>query len=159
MEKSSRKEQNFLAFFSSVPLAIMDASLPIVSKRDFRLNKDLHLVPDLDLYLPFLRDFFSKRPWTDNDVWLVGVRPGWVPEKARQLLGELEMDIDDEFYLYEKASGGGPTKIYEAYRISNGWPATIFEYGNWTEERGLKVSGLDMWQRRRDMQVGGGKAL
>ncbi len=64
------------------------------------------------------------------------------------------MDIDDQVYFYvAEEEGSDSLTLLETYKVTPVTPAIVLNYGLWNGERGLEVSDLNIWQRRRDMRV------
>ena len=139
-----------LSPFDSTPVSVLDVKYPEIIKPEKYLTTDLHVVPDISRYLRFLIGHFDKRPRTDTDPWLINIKD---VSSARDMLNSVKMDIDDLVYLYIGDNAGDFFEIFEAYKISPDWPATILHYGTWSREFGLNVTDVEIWQRRRDFQV------
>ncbi len=65
------------------------------------------------------------------------------------------MDLDDQVYFYYPMEKGDGSKftIMEAYKIKPDLPVISMEYGSWNQQVGLDLTEIDIWQRRRDLQV------
>ena len=143
-------EYRILSPFDFTPISALDVEYPEIIKPEKHLTTDLHVVPDLGKYLQFLIGHFDKRPRTDTDPWLINIKD---ISSARDMLDGIKMDIDDLVYLYIGDNAGKFFEIFEAYKISPEWSATILPYGTWSMEFGLNVTDVNIWQRRRDFQV------
>ncbi len=68
------------------------------------------------------------------------------------------MDLDDQVYFYypmeeSGANAGTNLTIVEVYKIKPDLPVISMEYGSWKPDVGLDLTEIDIWQRRRDLQV------
>ncbi len=100
-----------------------------------------------------LPELFAQRSHADGDYWMVGAEDR---EAVGRAADRLSMDIDDQVYFYYY-DDDADVRLVEAYKIRREFAtATVLDYGTWSGGQGLNVSDMDIWQRRKDMQVGSG---
>ena len=92
-------------------MTLVDLSRPPEDRRGAkpRPTTDLQFVPYFPKSVDYLVDIFANaRNAGDNDFWLLGVSDTpWVEVRAG--LDRMQMDLDDQVYLYELDSTGEET--------------------------------------------------
>ncbi len=79
--------------------------------------------------------------------------------QAKAIVDSLRLDLDDQLYFYveeeEEVEGEAKPRLslLEGYKVRPDLPGKLLDYGSWTSER-LRLPREDLWQRRKDMQVG-----
>ena len=122
------------------------------------LNDDLHvfipnssdLIHSFDIFI----NLFSLRKKWDQEFWLIDVSGPKSINNTSGYLQNLQLDLDDNLFLYEYNEI--PMKeinIKEYYEIHSSHPRKLRFYGNWNEISGLKVTGEDKWNRRKNLEV------
>ena len=104
-----------------------------------------------------LMHLYSMRKRTDQDFWLLDAT-AFINENATQMdlvnqLDELQLDLDDDFYIFHTSNDIDMIKIFEIYGIHETLPKNLLPYGLWSMEFGLDLSGTGKWERRRDLSV------
>ena len=127
-------------------------------------NATMRNFKDLNVFVPNESDIkgsmshffmlYSLRKRTDREFWLLDTSAFETPEDAanRYLKDMSNLDLDDDFYLYEE-SGNGQIKIYEYYEVSSQSKRILQLYGSWNDEFGLQVLNPVKWSRRSDFKV------
>ena len=104
-----------------------------------------------------LTQLYSMRKRTDQDFWLLDAT-AFINENATQLnlvyeLDDLQLDLDDDFYIFHTSNDIDMIKIFELYGIHETLPKTILPYGLWSMEFGLDLIGTGKWERRKNLTV------
>ena len=100
---------------------------------------------------------YSMRKRTDQDFWLLDAT-AFINGNATQMdlvneLDELQLDLDDDFYIFHTSNGIDMIKLFELYGIHDTLPKTILPYGLWSMEYGLDLTGTGKWDRRKNLTV------
>jgi len=69
-----------------------------------------------------------------------------------EFASQLSLDLDDQVYFID-----GHFDIWETFKISGKsaieGKATVLPFGSYSNGTGLNVSSMQLWDRRRDLQV------
>ena len=121
------------------------------SQKFTNLPEDLHIfISDFNQFVQPLQDIFSKRSKMSKEFWLVNVSN---VKKINKQLHDLNIDLDDDLYFYEQNSEEKSVQMWEVYRIHQGFPVKILQYGNWSDENGMQLENQFKWKRRNDLEV------
>ena len=104
-----------------------------------------------------LTQLYSMRKRTDQDFWLLDATV-FINENTTQLnlvyeLDDLQLDLDDDFYIFHTSNDIDMIKLFEIYGIHESLPKTILPYGLWSMEFGLDLIGTGKWERRKNLTV------
>ena len=122
------------------------------SQKFTNLPEDLHIfISDFNQFVQPLQDIFSKRSKMSKEFWLVNVSN---VKKINKQLHDLDIDLDDDLYFYEQNSEKKSVQMWEVYRIHQGFPVKILQYGNWSDENGMQLENQFKWKRRNNLEVG-----
>ena len=104
-----------------------------------------------------LTQLYSMRKRTDQDFWLLDATV-FINENTTQLnlvyeLDDLQLDLDDDFYIFHTSNDIDMIKLFEIYGIHESLPKTILPYGLWSTEFGLDLIGTGKWERRKNLTV------
>ena len=97
----------------------------------------------------------KERTRKDKEFWFIDISALQNIDNASSMMNILDalpLDIDDDIFLYmfiEKNSA----RIWEMYKLAPEKDLIVKDFGNWTEEIGLKLTNLEKWQRRGDLSV------
>ena len=134
-------------------MVILTSTSNTTNNRNF---KDLNVfVPDEANMKESLRRFFSMyslKKTTDREFWLLDISTFATQEAAASFLkGMPNLDLDDDFYLYEERQEG--IFINEYYAIGSKSPHVLQPYGAWKGKSGLQIEINSKWLRRSDFKV------
>ena len=97
------------------------------------------------------------RKRTDQDFWLLDAT-AFINENTTQLdlvfeLVDLQLDLDDDFYIFHTSNDIDMIKLFEIYGIHENLPKSMLPYGLWSMEFGLDLIGTGKWERRKNLTV------
>ena len=100
---------------------------------------------------------YSMRNRTNHDFWLLDVST-LVNKDINQMnveseLTELQLDLDDDFYVFHDSTDIGTIKLFEIYSIHETLPKIILPYGFWNMNSGLDLINSGKWERRKNLKV------
>ena len=100
---------------------------------------------------------YSMRQRTDQDFWLLEAT-AFINERTSQLdlvnvLDELKLDLDDDFYVFHSSNDIEMIKLFELYGIHDTLPKNIIPYGFWSMDSGLDLTSTGKWERRKNLTV------
>ena len=122
------------------------------------LNDDLHIfIPDhyelthsMDLFI----HLFSLRKKLNAEYWLLDVSVFESMNDIIHSLQTLELDFDDDLYLYNYNEGQTElVQILEYYEIHSSLKRKLIRYGSWNSINGLNVTTSEKWNRRKNLDV------
>lgn len=104
-----------------------------------------------------LISLYSMRKRTDQDFWLLDATV-FINENTTQLnlvyeLDDLQLDLDDDFYIFHTSNDIDMIKLFEIYGIHENLPKSMLPYGLWSMEFGLDLIGTGKWERRKNLTV------
>ena len=104
-----------------------------------------------------LISLYSMRKRTDQDFWLLDAT-AFINENVTQLdlvyeLDDLQLDLDDDFYIFHTSNDIDMIKLFEIYGIHENLPKSMLPYGLWSMEFGLDLIGTGKWERRKNLTV------
>ena len=104
-----------------------------------------------------LTQLYSVRKRTDQDFWLLDATV-FINENTTQLnlvyeLDDLQLDLDDDFYIFHTSNDIDMIKLFEIYGIHENLPKSMLPYGLWSMEFGLDLIGTGKWERRKNLTV------
>ena len=121
-------------------------------------NDDLHIfIPDdyelthsMDLFI----HLFSLRKKLNAEYWLLDVSGFESMNDIIHSLQKLELDFDDDLYLYNYNEGQTElVQILEYYEIHSSLKRKLIRYGSWNSINGLNVTTSEKWNRRKNLDV------
>ena len=123
-------------------------------------NDDLHVfIPnDSDLthsFDVFINLYSLRKKWY-QEYWLLDVSGSKsIDDATTGYLQNLQLDLDDNLFLYTYNNTliMREVSIMEYYEIHSSHPRKLRFYGNWNTINGLKVTGEDKWNRRKNLEV------
>ena len=100
---------------------------------------------------------YSMRNRTNHDIWLLDAST-LANKDINQMnveseLTELQLDLDDDFYLFHDSTDIGTIKLFEIYGIHEILPKIILPYGFWNMNSGLDLINSGKWDRRKNLKV------
>ena len=99
----------------------------------------------------FLRHLiFSQRSKTSKEFWLVYASN---VKTLNNQVNNLNIDLDDDLYIYEQNSEKNSVQMWEVYRIHQNIPVKVLHYGNWSDENGMNLENQFKWKRRSNLEV------
>ncbi len=150
-------------FFSAAKVLPFPTNYYFENSDHVNLTATAKSVEDLHIFVP--GDFFSvprildpmikARTRTDQEFWLIDISLWDSISSAVEDLKMLNVDIDDDIFLYTIDEGSGAVKIWEIYRISPKQEhLDVLFYNDWLpSEIGFQDRILDKWVRRRNLGV------
>ena len=104
-----------------------------------------------------LTQLYSMRKRTDQGFWLLDATV-FINENTTQLnlvyeLDDLQLDLDDDFYIFHTSNDIDMIKLFEIYGIHENLPKSMLPYGLWSMEFGLDLIGTGKWERRKNLTV------
>jgi hypothetical protein len=132
-----------------------------------KAKEDLHIfIPDDEspsIKAASIKKFitiFNMRERFHREIWLLDTSSWSTNEDvSTDHQDELMLDVDDDLYWYTFDSmnmnnlQNAQFDIWEVYRIQDGYPITINQYGNWSNSHGLISNPIKKWNRRKDLQM------
>ena len=122
------------------------------------LNDDLHvfisddseMTQSIDLFI----HFYSLRKKLNAEYWLLDVSGFESMNDIIHSLQKLELDFDDDLYLYNYNEGQTElVQILEYYEIHSSLKRKLIRYGSWNSINGLNVTTSEKWNRRKNLDV------
>lgn len=119
-------------------------------------DEDLHIfiidAKNLKNSIKLLESIMKSRTRVNREHWLIDIGALGSIENGELMLQSLQMDIDDDIYLYmfenpEKAH------IWEIYKRDPTQEMIVFKMGTWSMQKGLNMSHLEKWHRRGNLNV------
>ena len=126
------------------------------------LDEDLHVfIPndsELELSLDIFFHIYSLRKRWIHEYWLLDVSNISSIDKISEYLPKLQLDMDDNLFLYRYSSINIDKQfievsIWEFYEIHSSLRRKLNFYGNWNNNDGLNVSREIKWSRRKNLEV------
>ena len=118
-------------------------------------NRLIFLGAKNDNLQEFVRLYSLSKKWT-HEYWLFDLSSTHNIEETSYLLKNLQLDLDDNLYLFasDGNNGGSNIDIWEFYEIHPTRPKKLNYYGSWKSRNGLNIPNEDKWDRRRNLEVG-----
>ena len=123
-------------------------------------NEDLHVFIlddfNLDHSIDHFVHLYSLRQQSNHEFWLLDVSNFKNKSKIIEYLQTLQLDLDDNLFLYNASSIENLNEIvsiWEFYEIHSSLPRKLNFYGNWNNNDGLNVSREIKWSRRKNLEV------
>ena len=122
-------------------------------------DTDLHaFIPDIKNLKDGLKNFsksYSQRNWASKELWLLDISALASIEDAKEILDDtiVNLDIDDDLYLYSFDEKSFSVAIWELYKKHESKPTHLEFYGNWNEYVGLEILVAEKWKRRGNLEV------
>ena len=122
-------------------------------------NEDLHVFIlddfNLDHSIDHFVHLYSLRQQSNHEFWLLDVSNFKNKSKIIEYLQTLQLDLDDNLFLYNASSikNLNEISIWEFYEIHSSLPRKLNFYGNWNNNDGLNVSREIKWSRRKNLEV------
>ena len=126
------------------------------------LDEDLHVfIPndsELELSLDIFFHIYSLRKRWIHEYWLLDVSNISSIDKISEYLPKLQLDMDDNLFLYRYSSINIDKQfievsIWEFYEIHSSYPRKLKWYGNWNSINGIDVTKEEKWSRRKNFEV------
>ena len=95
---------------------------------------------------------YNSRSRANREFWLLDESP-LKNDVFSELLKNLIVDLDDDFYTYFSSDNDPKININEVYKIRQNSEFIILPYGIFTNELGLELSTTEKWTRRKDLRV------
>lgn len=95
---------------------------------------------------------YNSRSRANREFWLLDESP-LKNDVFSELLKNLIVDLDDDFYTYFSSDNHPKITINEVYKIRQNSEFIILPYGIFTNELGLELSTTEKWTRRKDLRV------
>ena len=122
-------------------------------------EEDLHIfVVDsnsLQQSIEYLDNKMKERTRKDKGFWFIDISALQNIDNASlmmNMLDTLPLDVDDDIFLFMFIENNS-ARIWEMYKLAPEKDLIVNDFGNWTEEIGLKLTNLEKWQRRGDLSV------
>ena len=100
---------------------------------------------------------YSMRNRTNHDFWLLDattlVNKNINQTNVETELTELQLDLDDDFYVFNDSTDNVTIKLFEIYGIHETLPKIILPYGSWSMNSGLDLINSGKWERRKNLKV------
>ena len=99
---------------------------------------------------------YNVREKTSREFWLLDISTFINDHRFENVIDELknlQLDLDDDLYMYNLDIDLQMIQVYEFYEIHATVPRQLLSYGTWNESNGLLISSNDKWLRRRDLKV------
>ena len=120
-------------------------------------NEDLNVFildgKDLVKSAQVLHSIYGQRTRSNKETWLVDITPGDTIENTQHLLQNLKLDLDDDMVWFSSSDPEGTVKLWDVYRIVDGFNVSVLPLGHWLEDIGLKYIQPEKWIRRRNLMV------
>ena len=121
------------------------------SQKFTNLPEDLHIfISDFNQLVQPLQNIFSQRSKTSKEFWLVYASN---VKTLNNQVNNLNIDLDDDLYIYEQNSEKNSVQMWEVYRIHQNIPVKVLHYGNWSDENGMNLENQFKWKRRSNLEV------
>ena len=129
------------------------------TKNRYVAKEDLHIFivdsNNLQQSIKFLDDKMKERTRRDKEFWFIDISALQNIANASSMMNMLDnlpLDVDDDIFLFMFIENES-ARIWEMYKLAPEKDLIVKDFGNWTEEIGLKLTNLEKWQRRRDLSV------
>ena len=122
-------------------------------------NEDLHVFIlddfNLDHSIDHFVHLYSLRQQSNHEFWLLDVSNFKNKSKIIEYLQTLQLDLDDNLFLYNASSTKNLNEIsiWEFYEIHALHPRKLKWYGNWNSINGIDVTKEEKWSRRKNFEV------
>ena len=97
----------------------------------------------------------KERTRKDKEFWFIDISALQNIDNASSMMNMLDtlpLDVDDDIFLFMFIENDS-ARIWEMYKLAPEKDLIVKDFGNWTEEIGLKLTNLEKWQRRGDLSV------
>ena len=97
----------------------------------------------------------KERTRKDKEFWFIDISALQNIDNASSMMNMLDtlpLDVDDDIFLFMFIENNS-ARIWEMYKLAPEKDLILKDFGNWTEEIGLKLTNLEKWQRRGDLSV------
>ena len=105
--------------------------------------------------IKLLDNKMKKRTRKDKEFWFIDISALQNIDNASSMMNMLDtllLDVDDDRFLFMFIENNS-ARIWEMYKLAPEKDLIVKDFGNWTEEIGLKLTNLEKWQRRGDLFV------
>ena len=113
-------------------------------------HKDMNFIPLDERNWKNIEHCIQHRNIKRKETWVLVNNGSMILEYALNLFEKFELDLDDQIILVV----GDQTKfLYEIYKIGKFMSISSNLIGKWTSLKGLEVTKINLWFRRRDLKV------
>ena len=114
----------------------------------FRENVDLQVVLLDKSMIDYTLKCFMYRQRYNKEPWILYTKLSI--EDVSALLEKAKLDLDDEIYV--AIEDQDMVNIWEIYKINNETMIESISLGHWSESKGLDLTQVHKWYRRRDLK-------